>query len=140
MRSLVRRARELASFAAVGGVGFVVDGGLLWATTSFLGWGPILARGLSFPTAVFFTWLLNRQFTFKGRRSEAKSSPAEYGRYLAVQVGGAAVNLAVYALFLALVPPWRSTPVLPLAIAAGVAMVVNYLGSRLYVFNLREKA
>jgi putative flippase GtrA len=130
----------MASFAAVGAVGFVVDGGLLWAATTFLGWGPIVARGVSFPTAVLATWLLNRQFTFRAGRTGTKANSAEYSRYLAVQLAGAGVNLAIYALLLAVVPAWRSMPVLPLALAAGAAMIVNYLGSRLFVFNPHVKA
>ena len=51
-------------FALVGVVGFVVDAGVLQALITLAGWGPIAARAVAVPVALFATWLLNSTVTF----------------------------------------------------------------------------
>ena len=131
-----KRARELFRFGLVGICGFVVDGGLLSLLVTKFGTNPLVARSISFPVAVFTTWLLNRRFTFDVGRSSAKGEVSEYSRYLIVQLAGAAVNLAIYGLLLMLIPMFWHRPLYPLSIAAGFALIVNYLGARHIAFRL----
>ena len=105
-----KRARELFRFGLVGICGFVVDGGLLSLLVTKFGTNPLVARSISFPVAVFTTWLLNRRFTFDVGRSSAKGEVSEYSRYLIVQLAGAAVNLAIYGLLLMLIPMFWHRP------------------------------
>ena len=131
-----KRAEELFRFGLVGICGFVVDGGLLLLLVTEFGTNPLVARGITFPVAVFTTWLINRRFTFDVGRSSAKGKVGEYSRYLIVQLAGAAVNLAIYGLLLMLIPTFWRTPLYALAIAAGFALIVNYLGARHIAFRL----
>ena len=124
---------ELRRFIGVGAIGFAVDASIL--TALVVGWGqdPYRARGLSFAIAVTVTWYLNRRWSFAPRANQRKT--AEYARYVAVQLTAAIINLSVYTACLKINPVLRSYPALPLAIGSAVALVLNYLGARYFVFT-----
>lgn len=130
----VRRSSiaQFVRFALVGSVGFVVDGGLLWIVVSG-GADPYAARAVSFPVAVFVTWLLNRLWTFA---LADKLSPArQFRAYFLVQLGGVATNLAAYTIVIEAFG--KAAPVAMAAFAAGsfFGMFVNFAGSRAFVFR-----
>lgn len=125
----------LLRFSLVGGVGFVVDGGVLHLLVSMAGSDPLLARALSLPLAVWATWWLNRRFTFEA------DTPAwtSFGRYVVVSLGGAGVNLCTYTALVLSSSVMASRPVLSLAIASVIALSFNYLGSKHYAFRQRSQ-
>jgi putative flippase GtrA len=120
-------------FVLVGAVGFVVDAGLLQALISLAGWGPVEARAVAIPTAVFATWLLNRTITFP----ESHGGPVVSSllRYAAVSAVGAGVNFIVFSILVFASHTMAAVPLVPLAIASIVALIVNYLGSRHFAFH-----
>lgn len=120
-------------FGLVGTLGFVVDAGVMQLLVSFAGAGPIEARAVSIPTAVFATWLLNRGFTF----AKARSDPAwpSLLRYAAVSAAGALVNFVVYGVLVLASATLAAYPIIPLAVASIVALVFNYLGSKHFAFR-----
>jgi putative flippase GtrA len=126
---------QFLRFGLVGVVGFVVDAGVLQALVTLAGWGPITARLVAVPTAVFATWLLNRTVTFP----ESHGGPALRSllRYAMVSAAGAGVNFCVYSALVFASVSMAALPILPLAIASIVALVVNYLGSKHYAFARR---
>ena len=117
-------------FACVGSVGFLVDASILTALMR-LGWAPLAARLVSFPAAVGTTWLLNQAWTFGTRVQRPVTG---YLRYSAVQIVGALINLGIFSLLILTFPAARSQPWVPLAAAALVALVFNYLATRHWVF------
>ncbi len=122
-------------FAVVGSVGFLVDAAILTFLANMAGLGPYVPRLISFPVALTCTWQLNRVWTFPSAQGQKRA--AQYGRYAAVQITGALLNLAIYALAIAIGPDWFGDfVVVPLAIASGVAMVFNYLGARHWAFHV----
>ena len=126
---------ELARFAIVGGIGFVVDAAILTALLSGLGFNVYASRAVSFATAVLATWALNRQWVFtNGKARHARAVGAEYLRYLVVQTVGALVNLGVFVVVLAMEPDLIRYPVVPLAIGSVAGLLVNFAGARLWVF------
>lgn len=120
--------RGLVRFVAVGGAGFLTDATLLWALVG-LGGDPFLMRLISFAVAVRITWWGNRCWTFAGQDSGG------FGAYLAVQLTGMALNYAVYASLVALLPPGAGWAVLALAAGSAVGLVANYLGAARLVFR-----
>jgi putative flippase GtrA len=124
---------QFLRFGLVGVVGFLVDAGVLQALVTLAGWGPITARLVAVPTAVFATWLLNRTITFP----QSHSGPALRSllRYVAVSAAGAGVNFCVYTGLVFASASMAALPIAPLAIASIVALVVNYLGSKHYAFR-----
>lgn len=120
-------------FGLVGALGFVVDAGVMQLLVSLAGAGAIEARAVSIPTAVLATWALNRSFTF-GKQDAGGAWPSLV-RYIAVSAAGAAVNFLVYSALVLASAALAALPMIPLAIASIVALVVNYLGSKHFAFR-----
>jgi putative flippase GtrA len=131
-RIIAAMGRELARFAIVGAIGFSVDAGVLHLLVAKAGWSPFAARALSFPPALTSTFLLNRAWTFKSLRIPAVQA---YGAYTLIQIAGALINLAVFALCVLLVPVLYQWPLIALAIGAVASLLVNFAASRRLVFG-----
>ena len=115
---------ERATFASstfvrycfVGGLGFLVDGGVLYGLVSFT-LDPFISRGISFPIAVTVTWYLNRNWTFMD--SSKERSTRQYTFYFVIQVIAALVNLVVYGVALSHMTVTPETALIALAFGAG---------------------
>lgn len=127
--------RRTAGFAVVGAIGFLVDASILTLMSRGVGVDLYLSRVLSFAAATILTWILNRSLVFKVKSTLISKSKSEYGRYLLVQIGGALMNLAVFALVIEFYPLLHEFPVAPLAVGAIFGLMFNYLGSRHWVFK-----
>jgi putative flippase GtrA len=123
----------LVAFAIVGAAGFAVDALVLAAGIHVLGLPPTWARIPSFLCALTFTYFGNRFFTFaQGKR------PAAAGRffhYLAASGFSNALNLGIYALALALLPPLTFAPFAALILATGVSMCASFCLYSTFVFG-----
>lgn len=128
---------ELQRFGFVGGIGFAVDATVLQTLVSRAHWSPYTARILSFGLAVTVTFVLNRLWTFRHRRTRSKT--AVYVRYFLVQVTGALINLLVFYLCLNLVPPLHTWPIFALAVGSAVALFFTFSASRRFVFVDRAR-
>ena len=127
--------KEFLSFAVVGGIGFVVDVGVLYLLAPSLGW--YAARVVSFIAAATATWLLNRRFTFRARHS-GTSIVREYVHYMLTMLAGALVNYTAYVITL----HWVGGPLAPalgVAIGSCAGLVVNFLSARHIVFRTVRK-
>ena len=132
--------KRLVRYAFVGGIGFLVDAGVLsWLVAAELA-GPIVARCLSFPPAVLATWVLNRRLVFTSSARSVGERAHEYGRYFTVQLLGALVNLGVYTLLVEHVATLRVWPVAALAVGSAVALLFNFLGAKYWVFLQAPRA
>ena len=123
---------HLMRFGLVGGLGFVVDGAVLEAMI-FIGMNPIAGRAVSFPIAVFATWMANRTFTFPDRIEQSRVREAS--TYIAVQLVGGAANFAVYSALVHSIQLCADWPVLALAFGAAAGLTINYLGAKHVVFR-----
>lgn len=123
--------RQFARFAGIGGLGFLIDAGVLTLLVATTSMGPYWARLLSFATAVSVTWYANRRWVFE---PETDAS-AEYVRYVLVQVAGAGINVAIYVLLIMALPELAHWPVVPLAGGAAVALLFNFFSARRLVFR-----
>ena len=133
---MLANRRQLLHFTLIGGIGFVIDGGVLTLLSVMAGVNIYLARLISFTLATLATWWLNRRHTFGMDSAVGTGTKAgEYGRYILIQVGGGLLNLAIFAWLILIEPRLRSIPVLPLAIGAGAGLVWNFLGAKLWVYK-----
>ena len=123
---------ELARFAAVGAIGFVVDAAVLQLLVSVASWSPFAARAVSFPVALACTFTLNRLWTFRGLRLPLARA---YGAYGAIQVVGALISLFVFSACVVLAPPLYERPVIALGIGAAVSLLFNFYATRSVVFR-----
>ena len=130
--SLSPGVRRFTIFALVGAFGFAVDAGVL----SILAWNGVniyLARFFSFGIASAATWFLNRKLTFQTAHSNQPTK--EYGRYVAVQAIGGALNMGVFTGVVMQWPLLSSQPIVPLAFGAIAGLLFNFIASRNYVFD-----
>lgn len=123
---------QFSRYVAVGTIGFVVDAALLWM---LMEWGldAYLARGISFPVAVFTTWYLNRLWTFRDRPGSAIAK--QLYRYFAIQSFGLILNLAVYAVTISLLGASQLNAMAGLAFGSALGLVANFSGMRILVFK-----
>ena len=129
-------ARQASQFAVIGGIGFVVDASVLAALHHGLQFDIVWSRVVSFAIAVTVTWYLNRHNTFSDRKDDRAGR--EWGRYAAVNTFGAALNMAIFFSLVFQFEALRKMPLIPLAIASAVVMVVNFLASKHLAFTGNE--
>jgi putative flippase GtrA len=122
---------QILRFGVVGTIGFCIDGGLLWLLLSY-DVGYLAARLVSFPVAVCATWGLNRLFTFTG--ADRRRPVSQLNRYFGIQILGSLANFLIYAAILSVIEPTPVHALFALAIGAVAGLVVNYTGSRKFVF------
>jgi putative flippase GtrA len=128
---------QAVKFVIVGGVGFVVDAGILTLLNSFYGFSLLQSRICSVSIALTVTWFLNRQQTFSDQRS--RRAIREWGRYAAVNSFGAILNMGIFFWLIHRFDSFRELPLLPLTIAASIALIFNFFASKHIAFR-REQA
>lgn len=139
---------QMLRFGTVGGVGFLVDAGLLHVMLQ-LGLGYYGGRVVSFLAAATTTWILNRSFTFRresrpnGTSSAAHSAPShpagEWLAYLGLMVIGGVVNYGIYALAVEVSEPVRRHPELGVALGSIAGMAINFWSAKTMVFERKAK-
>ena len=117
-------------FLLTGGIGFLVDAGVLIALLRATPLDPFSARLFSVAAALSATWMLNRHITF-GPSSRALA--VEGARYGGVGVTISLINYSAYSGLLFAVP--GMPPLIALVLASGIAMVLSYLGYSRLVFD-----
>ncbi len=129
--------RKFLLFAIAGGAGFVVDTAVLYALKGALGlYG---ARAVSFLVAVVTTWLINRTLAFKGQSADVPLW-REFLHYLGAMILGGAVNYAVYAVVVAVLPLAAQQPVIGVAAGVAAGMFVNFFLADKLVFRSKPAA
>ena len=109
-------------FALIGGLGFVVDAGMLLLLIQ-AGMDPFVARLVSIGLAMLVTWRLNRALTFGASRD---GQVREAARYVAVALSVAGLNYAIYAALLLILP--ACPPLLATAISTGCCTLLSFAG------------
>ncbi|MBB3455351.1 putative flippase GtrA [Rhizobium sp. BK313] len=125
--------KKLFRFLIAGGIGFVVDAGILLLLLRFTPIGPFGARAIAIPSALLATWFLNRNFTFG--HSE-RSLAVEGFRYGSVGITSALLNYALYSSLLVSEPTLR--PIIALILASAAATAFSFFGYSRFVFRRRE--
>jgi putative flippase GtrA len=126
---------RILSFGAIGGIGFVVDAGILQGLFSF-GVQPLMARCVSFPIAVTATWLLNRRYTFRDRAQSG--AHARYALYVGGQIVGALINVGVFVLTIRHWPEAAARPLIPMMAGSAIALLFNYSWANRLVFSTQR--
>lgn len=124
---------QIIRFGAVGGVGFIIDGTLLWLLITF-DLNPFVARAFSFPAAVVATWLLNRNWTFRATRNA--NGKSQFRLYFSVQLVGSLVNYLVYSAVIGVFGTASATVFWGFVAGSAVGSVLNFCGARLIAFRV----
>ncbi|KIG07746.1 GtrA family protein [Burkholderia sp. MR1] len=123
---------QIVRFAIAGAIGFLVDAGVLYLALA-CGLGPFVGRAVSFLAAVWVTWRINRQYTFRARVD--RSVWAEWWRYLLSMTGGASVNYAVYSLVIVAARHGPGLPLVGVACGSIAGMAVNFIAAKFWAFR-----
>jgi putative flippase GtrA len=127
------KAVQFQRFCAVGLGNTAVDFTAFFLLT--LGGLPyLLAQALAYSAGVVNSYFLNRKWTFRVAR---KANALEAGSFIIVNGLSLLVSLGLLAI---LHDENQLNLWLSKLIATGVGMVVNYIGSRLWVFTENQKA
>lgn len=122
---------QLFKFGVVGGSGYAINLVAFALLNSGADLGHIAAAVGAFLVAVTNNFAWNRVWTFRDDRSGTRTAH-QGARFLAVSVGGLAINLAVLQLLVA----GAALAELPSqAIAVAVAMPANFIGNKLWTFS-----
>jgi putative flippase GtrA len=132
---LLPKLRKLAAFAFAGGIGFLVDIGVLRLMLQTFDITPFTARIPAIIAAMSTTWMINRTLTFG---VSGRSLHQEGGRYFAVALIGVTLNYLIYSLIL-IVAPQGFLPELAAAIAVACVTIYSYLGYSRFVFKNSNK-
>jgi dolichol-phosphate mannosyltransferase len=90
--------RRFLNFCLVGALGVVVNVGLLWLLTEFLGIFYILSAAVSIETSILFNFALNDLWTFRDRRQLGSNTLARVMKYNLTCAVGVGINLGILAL------------------------------------------
>lgn len=130
---------ELSRFGSVGLIAYVIDVGLMnllrFGPGQVLGDKVLTAKLISAAVATIVAWVLNRSWTFSGKRTRNKTR--EFIGYALVNVGGIAIALSCL---------WFSHYILgftsPMAdnvsanvIGLGLGTAFRYVGYKTFVFT-----
>ena len=119
--------QQASRFIIVGAIGFLVDGGILTVLHNIFDFSLLYARLVSFSGAVTITWYLNRRHTFADRKDV--HAVHEWGRYAVVNGCGALLNLGIFFWLIYSFNILATWPIIPLAIAASIALIFNFFAS-----------
>ncbi len=120
----------------IGGIGFIVDTGILYLLAYSFDVSLYTGRVISYLSAVTVTWLLNRCFTFNSESTDLASVGilSQWLKFASCNVLGALVNYSVYALFISASGWFYEFPVFAVAIGTLFSVNINFYLSRKYVF------
>lgn len=122
--------KKLFFFAMAGGVGFIVDVGVLFLVLRYTPLDPFTGRALAIASAMACTWKINRTFTFA---ASGRTLASEGARYSGVGLTSALINYGVYSAALLALP--ELSPYIALTVASASATVFSYLGYSRFVFG-----
>lgn len=129
---LRRLGPSFLRYLLVGGLGFLVDAGLL-ELFIFFDLSVYAARGLSMTLAIGVTYLLHKNFTFTDAVKPAKTS-AQAAGFVACQLAAAAINYGLFCGVLAILPVGFVFRMVALCSGVAAGLAFNFVVLRLFVF------
>lgn len=125
--------KKLFRFGIAGGLGFIIDAGVLTLLLHLTPLDPFTARLIAIAWAMVTTWAFNRTFTFD---RSGRSLAVEGFRYGSVGVTTALVNYGLYSALLLSLPTLQ--PLVAMVLATAASMLFSFYGYSRFVF--RDKA
>lgn len=130
--------RKLFKFSIVGGIGFIVDAGILTVLVGFDIAGVYLARLISFLCAVTTTWFCNRHFTYSENKSEKLFK--QWQQFVVYNSFGGLVNYSTYAMLVTWYATMNENPIFAVAIGSIFGLFFNFISSHFIIFKNDNKS
>ena len=118
------RLYEIARFVLVGGACFVLDYGLLYVLTEYVGLYYLLSAGISFSVSVFVNYWLCLACVFRGADAQTRRAKM---LFFGSSIAGLGLNQLLMWLLVDFAPIYYMIAKL---IAAGIVMILNYVLKR----------
>lgn len=122
--------KTLVRFIIVGGCCTLIDFGIYMLITEYV--GAIIGKGISMGCSMVVNFFLNKFWSFSARGTTSK---LELPKYICTQIVNISVNVSVNAGILYML----NMKIVAFVCATGIAMVVNYLLQKFWVFK-KEKS
>ncbi|QXG55813.1 GtrA family protein [Pantoea eucalypti] len=119
-------------FGIVGSFGFLVDLSFFYLFKGFI--GIYFAKILSFIFAVMFTWVVNRNFTFKNKEKKF-TLHVEFMKYSAVAVLGGIINYLAFYLVFNMSSFIEGHPFIAVAVGSVSGMFFNFINSKILIYK-----
>ncbi len=129
---MVRELSLAVKFAAACLAGFLADL-LAFRIGLGLGLAPPLARLIALGAALQVSFVLSRWVVFRGKGRGPLAG--EWWRYMVANGSGGLCSFWLFVSLVALNQPVISGPWIALMLSSSVAFVVNYAGTRLFVYG-----
>ena len=94
MNNTAKLIRQIIRFAFVGGSAFLIDFGVLWLLTDFLGVHYLLSNCISFTVSVIYNYILSVCWVFDPSGKHSKST--ELVVFVVLSVIGLGINQLIY--------------------------------------------
>jgi len=127
-----KHAREFVKYSIVGGVGTVIDFGVLLLLVEIFGVAVLVANTISFVLAATNNYVLNNIWKF---REKNKTLRTQYAKFLLVSIVALAINTVLMKVFVMLGMWYVSAKILII----GIVVFWNYLGNKLWTFRKTVK-
>lgn len=124
--------KQIASFLAVGGLGFAVDAGVTQFLVSFLGAGQLIARIPAILIAVSITFYFNKNHTFDARDNCMARS---FGMYAISTAFAQSLNFATYSLAVKILQISDHYTFIAVAMGSVCAASVTFIMLKYWVFK-----
>lgn len=127
-----RGVRQFIKFGLVGLSSFIIDAGVYFVATRYLGVFYVFAKSISFLVAVINSYIWNRRWTF---RSENAQKAQEFVKFLVVAGIGFGLNVSI--MFIA-VSKMHLLDLYGLILATIIVTIWNFTINKLWVFKKSE--
>ena len=123
-------------FSLIGASALFLDFILLIIFIEGLSIGPLKAKGLSLLIVIFYTWFLNRNFTFKNKEKRIFSQMVIYYSFMLL---GLAINYLIFYQIMVLVNNIDFGYLVASAIGSASTMLINFFNMQLFIFRNKQK-
>ena len=118
-------AKHAAKYYAVGASGVLVNLGLLFILTEYVGLWYFLSYTLAISASITSNFILNKLWTFKGSINSQRTL-LMYGKFVSVSILGMAIQLgSVYLLVETLSVYYMLAALISICIAGGINFMIN---------------
>ncbi len=121
--------QEVIKYMVVGGIGTLIDFGLLYVLVEFAGVWYLLAAILSFVAAVINNYILNKVWTFQDKSNQFAK---QFVQFLIVSIVGLSLNTAILYGLVEFAGVWY---LLAKALAIIVVLFWNFFTNKYWTFK-----
>jgi len=126
--------RQILIFAFAGGVGFLIEAGIIHYGVTYLSLDAQMPRLVSYPLALVWTWYINRTYGFGVM---TKPNWREFIRFVQSNFVAQLTNIGLYLIMTSWSDRLAQSPLIALVIATAISMCVSFALYRFYAFSGR---